>query len=164
MASKKVIDALNKQINAEIHSSYLYLTMSAYFETTPYKGMAKWMKLQSAEEYEHAMRIYDYVIRIGADVELEEIQKPKSNWSSPQTVFEAAKKHELFITDRINKIADLAQQEKDHATSSFIKWFVDEQVEEVATVTEIVEKFDAIGDSKHSLFWLDKELKKREEK
>lgn len=162
MLSEKMQKELNDQINAELYSSYLYLAMSAYFEAENWQGFAKWMKAQADEEYSHAMKIFGYVNEAGGRVTLEAIEKPKFEWKSPLEAFKEAHKHELYVTDRINKLADLAVSEKDHATNVFLQWFVTEQVEEVATVSQIVANFDKVGDSKGSLFMLDHQLGKRE--
>ncbi len=161
MISEKMQKALNDQINAELFSSYIYLSMSAYFESENWTGFAAWMKKQSEEEYGHAMKIYKYVCEVAGRVSLESIEKPKFEWKSAQEVFEEAYKHELYITDRINKIVDLANSDKDHATNIFMNWFVTEQVEEVATVLQIIHKFKLIGDNKGALYMLDRELGSR---
>jgi len=162
MISKKMQDALNNQLNAELFSSYLYLAMAAHFENTNMKGFANWMNKQSAEEYEHAMKFYTYINNVGAKVELKAIEKPKSKWTSPKQAFEEALAHEKKITKMINNLADMALVEKDHATNIFLHWFVTEQVEEVASVEDIVNKFELIGDNKNGLFILDRELGSRQ--
>jgi len=162
MISKKMQDALNNQLNAELFSSYLYLAMSAHFENTNMKGFANWMSKQSIEEYEHAMKFYAYINNVGAKVDLKTIEKPKSKWTSPKQAFEEALAHEKKITKMINNLADLALTEKDHATNIFLHWFVTEQVEEVASVEDIVNKFELIGDNKNGLFMLDRELGSRQ--
>ncbi len=161
MLSQKIADALNKQLNDELFSSYLYLSMAAYLETTPFEGFAHWMKLQSKEEYEHGMKFYSYISEVGGKVKLNAMEAPKSDWTDPQQVFEAALEHEYKITNSINNLVGLAVEEKDYATNLFLNYFVKEQVEEVASVIKIIEKFKMIGESKNGLFWLDKELKKR---
>ncbi|MFA7421297.1 MAG: ferritin [Melioribacteraceae bacterium] len=158
MISDKMQKALNDQINAEIFSSYLYLSMAAYLESQNWSGMAAWMKAQSGEEYSHAMKIYGYLNEVDGTVLLEAIEKPQTTWSDPKVVFQEAHKHELYITKRINDLVGLAIEEKDYATNLFLNWFVTEQVEEVATVTQINNKFALIGDNKTSLFLLDREL------
>ena len=158
MLSEKREKALNDQINAEIFSSYLYLSMAAYFESQNWMGFAAWMKIQSQEEYGHAMKFFKYVNDVAGKVTLDAIEKPKNDWKSPIAAFEEAQKHELYITDRINKLVALANQEKDYATGLFLNYFVTEQVEEVATVNQIIHKFKQIGDNKSSLFFLDREL------
>lgn len=163
MISKKMQDALNKQINAEFYSSYLYLAMSAHFEDTNMNGFANWMKMQSAEEYGHAMKIYSYLNEVGAKVELNAIDQPKGSWNQPVDAFKDALEHEKKVTKMINDLADLAVEEKDHATNIFLHWFVTEQVEEVASVENIVKKFEMIGDNKGALFMFDRELGQRQE-
>lgn len=158
MLKKKMEEALNKQINAELYSSYLYLSMAAHFEASNYPGFAHWMKLQSFEEYEHAMKIYEYVVKVGGEVKLDAIEKPPANWGEPKSVFEETLKHEQHVTSLINNLVDISLSEKDHATNSFLQWFVDEQVEEEDTVNNILDKFELLGDNKAHLFMLDNEL------
>jgi ferritin len=158
MISDKMQKALNDQINAELFSSYLYLSMAAYLESENWTGMAKWMKVQSGEEYGHAMKIFGYINEVDGRVLLDTIKKPEFEWKNPLHVFEESKKHEIYITERIHKLVDLAIEEKDYATNLFLNYFVTEQVEEVATATQIVNKFNLIGDNKTSLFLLDREL------
>ena len=161
MISPKMQDTLNKQMNLEFYSSYLYLSMAAYFESVNLLGSAHWMKLQSKEEYEHALKFYGYLGEVGALVTLEKIEKPKAKWGSTLEVFEESLSHEMMITESINKLATLSVDEKDHASGLFLGWFIKEQVEEVNTVKMIIEKFKMLGDSKVSLYMLDKELGKR---
>ena len=161
MISEKMQKALNDQINAELFSSYLYLSMAAYFETENWAGFSSWMKKQSSEEYGHSMKFFHYLNEVNGKVTLEAIEKPKTTWKSPLEAFEEAHKHEIYITNRINDLVNLAQSEKDHATNNFLKWFVDEQVEEVSSVDQIVNKFKMVGDNKVALYMLDKELGSR---
>jgi len=158
MISDKMKKALNDQINAELFSSYLYLAMAAYFESENWNGFATWMKVQSQEEYGHAMRFYKYLNDVDSKVILEAIEKPQTDWKTPQQAFEEAHKHELYITDRINKLVTFSNEEKDYATGLFLNYFVNEQVEEVSTAVKIINKFSLIGDNKTSLFLLDREL------
>lgn len=161
MLSKKMQKALNEQINAEIFSSYLYLSMTAYFEQENWTGFAHWMEKQSAEEYGHAMKIFGFVNEVGGKVELEVIEKPISEWKSVLNVFEESLKHELMITDKINNLYNMASIEKDHASGIFLQWFVTEQVEEVNTVEQIIHKLKMIGEHKGALYMLDRELGSR---
>lgn len=161
MLSKKMQKALNEQINAEIFSSYLYLSMTAYFEQENWTGFAHWMEKQSAEEYGHAMKIFEFVNEVGGKVELEVIEKPISEWKSVLNVFEESLKHELMITDKINNLYNMASTEKDHASGIFLQWFVTEQVEEVNTVEQIIHKLKMIGEHKGALYMLDRELGSR---
>ena len=152
MVSDKMQKAINSQINAEMFSSYLYLSMAAYFESENWNGFAAWMQKQSYEEYGHAMKLYKYLNEVGGRVVLEAIEKPKTEWKSATEIFEESLKHEIYITDRINELTNLAISEKDHATNIFLHWFVTEQVEEVSSVTTIVNKFKLIGDNKSALY------------
>lgn len=162
MASAKMLDALNGQLNKEMFSSYLYLSMAVYFEDQNLNGMANWMKLQSAEEYEHGMKFYQYIMQVGGKVKLLQIDEPEDNWDSAQAAFEAALEHEKFITKSINDLVDIANTEKDHATVNFLAWFVTEQVEEEATALQIIEDFKMIGDNRSGLYMLDRELGARQ--
>jgi len=161
MLKKNLEEALNKQINEEYYSSYLYLSMSAYLQTINLTGFANWMKIQSQEEYIHAIKIYDYVIQTGGNVNLMEIKAPKTSWKNVEEIMQDTLGHEYFITECINNIASLATQEKDHATMSFLKWFIDEQVEEVATAEQIIREIKMVGDNLTGLLMLDRELKAR---
>jgi len=162
MPNNKMMDALNKQINAELYSSYLYLAMAAYFESINLRGFAQWMSVQAKEEAGHAMKIYKYVIDRGGRVTLTEIAAPPKEWKSPLEAFSDVLKHERKVTGLINKLADQAANAKDHATSVFLNWFVSEQVEEEASAVEIVEKLKVVKDSAGSLLMLDHHLGKRE--
>jgi ferritin len=162
MLKKSVEDALNKQVNAELFSSYLYLAMSSYFESIPMKGFAKWLRLQAKEEMAHGMKIYDYIIEAGGKPKLTAIDAPKTPWKSTQDVFEQVYEHELKVTGLINTLMDLTIKEKDHATTNFLGWFVKEQVEEEANVSEILAQIKIVGDIPGHLFWLDHQLGKRE--
>lgn len=162
MISEKMAAALNDQMNRELYSSYLYLAMAAFYEEKSLKGFAAWMSKQSFEEYEHAMKFYHYINDVGARVKLTAIDEPQFDWDSIEKPFADALEHERFITKSINDLADLAVEEKDHATNIFLHWFVTEQVEEVSSVQDIVEKFTLIGDSKNGLFWMDRELGARQ--
>lgn len=158
MLNKKIEEALNSQINAEMYSSYLYLSMSAYFESTGLSGFANWMRAQAQEELMHAMKFYDYVNERGGRVILGPIEAPLSEWESPLATFEATYEHEQKVTGLINDLVNLAMEEKDHATNTFLQWFVTEQVEEEASASEIVNKLKLIGDAPGGLFMLDREL------
>ncbi len=162
MISKKMQDALNKQLNLELYSSYVYLAMAAYFETTSFSGFAKWMEKQSLEEYEHAMKFYKYLNDVGARVKLDAIEEPHFEWKNSLEAFQNALDHELVVTKSINEIADLAVEEKDHATNIFLHWFVQEQVEEVDSVSNIVDKLKLVGENTGGLFMLDRELGSRQ--
>ena len=162
MIKEKVLKILNKQINEELFSSYLYLSMSNYFSSLNLDGFANWMRLQSQEEYAHGMKIYDYVLQRDGKVVLAKIETPKATWKSPLEVFQETLKHERHISACINNIVTLANQEKDHATSNFFQWFISEQVEEEANAVNIVEKVKMVGDNKSGLFMLDREMGQRQ--
>ena len=149
---------LNKQINQEFYSSYLYLQMSAFLEEEKLNGFAAWMKIQSEEEYKHAMKLYQYVLQANAIVELQKIDAPNNKWKDTLNVFQDTYKHEKQITGYINEIVDFALTEKDFATFSFLQWFVTEQVEEESTALLILEKIKLLADSKTGLFFLDREM------
>ncbi|MEW6507557.1 MAG: ferritin [Bacteroidota bacterium] len=161
MISEKMEKALNDQINAELFSSYLYLSMAAYFEAENWTGFANWMKIQSNEEYEHAMKFFHYLKEVSGRVTLAALEKPKTEWNFPLEAFEDAHKHEVYITKRINDLVELAQLEKDYATNNFLQWFVNEQIEEVASVAQIINKFRIVGDNKVALYMLNNELGSR---
>ncbi|QTA38077.1 ferritin [Thermosipho ferrireducens] len=162
MLNERIEKALNEQIKKELASSYLYLSMAAYFDSENLSGFAHWMKLQAKEELNHAMKLYNYVYERGGKVELPALEKPKSEWASPLAAFEDAYKHERFITDSINKLYELSLEEKDYATASMLKWFIDEQVEEEANAENIVIKLKKLSGIPHGLYMLDKELGMRE--
>jgi ferritin len=162
MLKKSVEDALNKQLNAEMYSSYLYLAMSAYMESISMKGFAKWLRIQAKEELAHGMKFYDYIIEAGGRVKLTAIEAPKTPWKSAGAVFDQVFAHEQKVTGLINAIMDTAVKEKDYATQNFLGWFVKEQVEEEANASEIVARITMIGDVPGHLFCLDQELGKRE--
>jgi len=161
MISEKIKDAVNKQINAEIYSSYLYLSMSAYFESINLKGFANWMKAQAQEEMVHAIKFYDYINERSGRVLLTAIEAPPKQWDSPLDVFEFTYKHEQKVTGLINDLVNLAISEADHATTNFLQWFVAEQVEEEASADEVVQKLKLAGERGSGLFMLDRELGQR---
>jgi ferritin len=161
MLSQKLQDAFNKQINAELYSSYLYLSMAAYFESKDLKGMAHWMDIQANEEKAHAMRIFNWVNDRSGRVLLTQIEAPKTEWKSPLEVFEEAYKHEVKITGMINELFTLVAIEKDGAGHDFLEWFCREQVEEEANAQLIVAQLKLVGDNGLGLYLLDQELGKR---
>lgn len=155
---KELEKAINEQINAELYSAYLYLSMAAYFENTNLKGFANWMSVQAKEELEHALKFYSFLNERGGRVILLEVKKPETEWDSPLAVFEHIYEHEKGVTERIYNLVDLATSKKDHATKSMLNWFVDEQVEEEALANEIVEILKRVKDSPNALFMLDSKL------
>ena len=161
MLSKKMETALNKQVNAELYSAYLYLAMSAYFESQSLSGFANWMNVQYQEEMAHAMKLYDYLHERLGRVTLKSIDGPQTEWKSPLDAFEAVFAHEQKVTGLINDLMNLAIEEKDHAAKGFLQWFVDEQVEEEASADEIVQKIKLMKDMPGAMYMLDKELGQR---
>jgi len=161
MIDAKMQDALNGQINAELYSAYLYLSMSAFYESQDLRGFANWMRVQFQEELAHAMKIYDHVNARDGRVTLQAVKEPPSDWDSPQAPFEAAYQHEQKVSGMFDKLADLAIQLRDHATHNFLEWFVAEQVEEEAAVKEIVQKLKLVDNSGEGLFLIDRELAQR---
>ncbi len=156
--SKKMQDAINLQINAEMYSAYLYLAMSANFENSNLTGFANWMKVQAQEEMVHAMKFYTHLVERGGKVILGAIDKPPKEWKSPLAVFEEAYKHEQKVTTLIHNLVDLSTKEKDHAANSMLQWFVDEQVEEEASADAVVQKLKIAKDAPGAIFMIDQEL------
>jgi ferritin len=161
MLSEKVQKALNDQLNAEMYSSYLYLSMNAYFKSINLDGFANWMLAQAQEELMHAMKFYDFINQRGGRVTLESIEKPPVEWKAPLAVFEETLKHEQKVTGLINDLVELANAERDHATQIFLQWFVSEQVEEEDSVNGVLEQIKLLGDAQGGLFMIDRELAKR---
>jgi ferritin len=161
MLTERMQSALNQQLNAEAYSGYLYLSMAAYFESKGLKGFARWMGMQAREEFYHTSKFYNYILERGGRVALSEIQGPPTEWSSALDVFENTLEHERKVTALINELVDLAKEERDHASDIFLQWFITEQVEEEASVEEIVQKLRLIGDGGPGLFMIDNELGQR---
>ena len=159
--SDSMTAAINDQIKAEFDSAYIYLAMSAYFEDCGLSGMAHWMKKQYKEEVEHAEKFIDYLYERGARVIIPDIAKPKENYSDALDVFRTAYAHEQYVTSRIYKLVDMAVEEKDYATQSMLKWYVDEQLEEEDNTGSIVNKLEFLGKDNHSLYMIDRELSAR---
>ncbi|HIS83568.1 ferritin [bacterium] len=161
MISEKLEKAFNDQINKELYSEYLYLSMQAYFERLNLKGFVNWMNVQVQEEHAHAMGMFNYVHERGGKVELEAIDKPQVEWNSPLHVFEEVLKHEEFVTSRINALMDVAEEVKDRAALSFLDWYLKEQVEEESNVGGVLATLKLIKDDAKALLMLDKELAAR---
>ncbi|MDT8302230.1 MAG: ferritin, partial [Sedimentisphaerales bacterium] len=145
MISKKMEEALNEQVNAELYSAYLYLSMESFFKSQNLNGFANWMRIQTQEEVMHAMKMYDFINERGGRILLAAIEGPTTEWDSTLEVFKAVYEHEQKVTGLINNLVDLAITEKDHATNSFLQWFVNEQVEEEATASEILQTLKLAG-------------------
>ena len=146
--SNKLEKVLNDQINLELCSAYAYFGMAAYFERTAFTGFGKWMELQSKEELSHASRFFKYIVERGGKVTLQAIPEPKGDYESPHDVFKASLGHEQRVSAAICAIYELAAAEKDYATLSFLKWFLDEQVEEERNVGDILAKLELVGDNR----------------
>ena len=161
MFNKKIETAINDQINAELWSAYLYLSMSASCYDNGYNGVANWYQVQFKEEQDHAMILFNYVISRGGRVTLKPIEAVPTQWDSLLNSFEETLKHERIVTGLINDLYTLALQESDYATQSMLKWFIDEQVEEEETALDIINNLKMIKDNGYGLYMLDKELSGR---
>ena len=161
MISKKLEAAINAQINAEMWSAYLYLSMSAYCQEAGFPGMANWFAVQFKEEQDHAMIFFNYLQSRGGRVLLSPIEAVPTEWTSPLAAFEHTLEHEGKVTSLINNLMALAVEEKDFAAQSRLNWFVDEQVEEEENATELIQKLRLIGDNGYGLYQLDQELAAR---
>lgn len=161
MIGKKMQDALNRQLNAELYSAYLYLSMAAYLESIGLPGFANWMRIQNQEEQFHSMKLYDYILERGGHITLGAIEAPPSDWDSPLGIFEATLKHEQKVTGLINDLVYLAREEKDNACEIFLQWYVTEQVEEEDNVGKVLGQLKLTKDASQALFMMDKELGQR---
>jgi ferritin len=161
MIGKPMQDAMNEQINKEMFSSYLYLSMAAYFEDKSLPGFANWMRVQADEEREHAMKFYDFILERGGKVQLKAIDAPKTEWGSTMEVVEEVAAHEAKVTASINDLYELALQEKDYPTQVMLQWFISEQVEEEKNAAEIVASLKMIEARETAVLQLDHRLAKR---
>ncbi|MEA1918931.1 MAG: ferritin [Campylobacterota bacterium] len=160
MISKPIVEKLNKQLKKEFHSAYLYLGMSAWCQEHGYSGSANWFNLQFEEEQMHAKKIYQYILDQGGHIELLDIKAVKTNYTSLQSCFETSLAHEQSMTEAFNDLCDIAIKEKDHASYSFLQWFVNEQIEEEATVSDVISKLKMVGDG-NGIFMIDNQLASR---
>jgi len=161
MLSEKMVMKLNYQINRELYSAYLYLSMASYADSEGLSGFANWFKIQAKEEEYHAEKMYNYVNQQGRRVVLEAIEQPQTDFTSMVDLFEQTLKHEKVVTSLINGLVKLAREENDYATESFLQWYVTEQVEEEANPAEMIQKLKYIGKDGRGLLMLDKELAAR---
>lgn len=161
MISKKMTDSINGQVNREIYSAYLYVSMAAYAASLGLKGFANWFQVQVQEELFHARKMYDYINQQGGRAVMKAIEEPPGDFKSPKDLFEKTLEHEKKVTAMINKLASQAKTENDHATGIFMQWFVTEQVEEEANALEILQKLNLIGKDANGLFMVDTELAQR---
>ena len=157
----KMQKELNDQINFELYSSYIYLSMSSYLKSLNLNGFANWMEIQVQEEVAHAMKMYNFLHERGGNVEFQEIAKPKTEWDSPLDAFQNALEHEKIVTGRINNLVDMALELRDHATNAHLQWFISEQVEEESNALGIVQQIKLAEGSPNGLFMLDRELGQR---
>ncbi|WP_027634601.1 ferritin [Clostridium hydrogeniformans] len=161
MLSDKLLKALNDQLNFEFFSSYTYLAMASYADGQDFGGFANFFRVQAQEELFHAMKIYDYITQKGGEVSLDSIEKPVANYESVVDLFSHGYDHEMAVTKRIYKLADLANEEREHATISLLKWFIDEQVEEENTFNTILKRLKRVDGNPTGLYMLDDELATR---
>lgn len=159
----KLEAAINEQINAEFYSAYLYLSMSSWFDSAGLKGFAHWERIQAMEERDHALKFFDYVCARGGRVIMKQINSPPAVWKTPQDAFETQLSHERKVTELINNLVNLAMEEKDHATVTFLQWFVNEQVEEEENARTTLDQLNMISQEKGVglLYMLDKEMATR---
>jgi len=161
MITEQMQTALNEQIKDELESAYLYLSMAAYFRAEGFDGMATWMTEQADEEFAHAMKLFDHIDECDGRVELLSLSQPQKEWASPLDAFQAAYKHEQFITERINYLMKLATELDDHATQIMLQWFVTEQVEEEDSVLKVVDLLKRVGNFGPGMIMIDQRLGER---
>lgn len=158
---QSVLDGISEQIRNELYSGYLYLAMSAHFESHNLKGFARWMRLQAREELEHAMRLFDHVARVGGRVTLKAIEEPPSEFGTPLSIFQSALEHERAVTRSINELYQLARREGDYPTELELQWFIQEQVLEEDNAATAVDQLDLAGENKAALLMLDRQFGQR---
>jgi ferritin len=156
--NQKLLDEMNVQINKELYSGYLYMSMAAHFAQANLGGFSHWMKIQAKEELDHAMKFFDFLNELGVKAELQAIAQPDAKFGSPVKVFEQVLEHEIFVTTRIHLLYEIAVAEKDYPAQVFLQWFINEQVEEEKHATEILETLKLGGDSGSALIMMDKAL------
>lgn len=161
MIKKEVLDAINEQINAETYSAFMYLSMAAYFEDMGLSGFANWMKVQYQEESAHAIKFFNYLTERGGRVTLKAVAQVPVDFDGVVDIFEKTLVHEIHVTSLINNLIDVAIKANDHASQSFLKWFIDEQVEEEANVEKILQTLKLINGQGNGIFMMDRELGQR---
>lgn len=154
--------ALNKQVNAEMWSAYLYLSMSYDMKIKGFPGMANWFAAQAKEEFEHAQRIMSFIVAADGKVKLEPIAEVQQEWNSPKDAFADTLMHEKIVTEKIHELMDMAVEAKDYATQNMLNWFINEQVEEEDTARELLAALEAIEGDKAAMYMFDSKLGKRE--
>jgi ferritin len=162
MTKETLHNKINEQVTNEFQAAYFYLSMSSYFAAKNQPGFAHWMRVQSQEETEHALKFFDFLLKSGHQVTLLTIDQPASNFDSLLEVFSQALSNEKKVTSQIHHLADLAQQEQDEEAQKLVQWFVDEQVEEEESVSEIIEELQKVGDDANGLLALNEKLSKRD--
>lgn len=155
---KKVYKVFNEQVQAEFYSAYMYLQMSLDMEAKNFKGMAKWLMVQYEEEREHALKLVKFMQERGEKPEMLQVEAPAADYGTPLELFKKVLAHEKYVTSRIHAMYEVALEAKDYAAQSHLKWFIDEQVEEEANATEIVDRLTMVGDNVGGLFIVDSEL------
>ena len=158
MISNEIEGALNEQVNKEFYSAYMYLAMSAYCNSIGLPGFSHWMRMQYEEETMHVTKMYDYILNQGGQIHLKLIEEPPQEYGTPLEVFETTLEHEQYVTGLINKLMDLAVEERDYATQAFLRWYVTEQVEEESNVNDIVAPLRMVGEDKGGLMMIDQQL------
>jgi len=161
MLNENIELMINDQMNFEFYSSYIYMAMAAYCDSKDLTGFSHWFKMQTLEEMYHMHKMYNYLLERGGRPFFVEVPKPAKKWESVKAAFDNALEHERLVTSRINNIMSISIELHDHATRSFLNWFVDEQVEEESSVNEILKKIALVKDSGEGIYLLDKELKER---
>ncbi len=161
MLKEAVRNALNEQVNAELYSAYLYLSMCSYFKKINLDGFATWMEVQALEEMTHAMKFFNFISERGEQVKLTRIDGPETSWASPLAAFEEVYAHEVKVTGLINNLVDISIEHKDHATGNLLQWFIAEQVEEETSADNIVQKLKLVGNDGGGLLLIDQELGRR---
>jgi ferritin len=161
MINEKLEKEFNIQINKELYSEYLYLAMKTYFMEQNLMGFVNWFDVQVQEEHAHAIGMFNYLNERGGKIELLPIDKPEFNGKTPLEIFEEVLKHEQYVTSRINTVYDVAEEVRDRAAMKFLDWYIDEQVEEEASVDGVLSTLRLIGDDKNALLLLDKDLATR---
>lgn len=162
MLAKDLQNALNEQLNKELYSEYLYLSISAYCAEKDLDGISSFFAIQAREEHSHALKIFSYILNRGGEIELKDIKAPKEEFKGVVDVFEKTLEHEKFITKSIDELVNLSIKNNDHSMTSFLQWYVDEQVEEESTFTKLLGKIKLVGEKGASLFMIDAELGKRQ--
>jgi ferritin len=163
MLSQGIQEAINDQIHHEFHSAYVYLSMSAYLDAANFTGFAQWMRMQAKEEVNHAMKLFDYVNNRNGRVTLKALEQPPVNFKSVLDTFEHALQHEIKVTQMIHSLYALVTRENDYATQVALQWFINEQVEEEATATSVVDRLKIAGNDGAALLLLDREMGARQE-